>query len=83
MDVKHDILIDKFSESLGLDKSQQIISDALNRSAIKRSPIYPHDDVIKLLGQIRDDNSGYIKIIANILITKLRLSQMNKDITLD
>ena len=74
MDVPHNILIEKFGESLGLDKSEQIIDSALAKSGLKRSHIYQHDDVLQLLSQIRDDNSGYIKIISNILITKLQLS---------
>lgn len=83
MDIPHDTLIEKFSESLGLDKSEQLIQKALTESGVTRSTIYQHDDVIRLLLQIRDYNSGYIKILSNILITKVRLSQTNKDISLD
>ena len=66
MDVPHNILIEKFGESLGLDKSEQIIETALMKSGLKKSPVYLHDDVLQLLFQIRDENSGYIKIISKV-----------------
>lgn len=83
MDIPHDVLIQKFSESLGLDKSEQLIQTALAKSGVTRSTVYQHDDVVRLLEQIRDYNSGHIRILSNILITKVRLSQITKNISLD
>ena len=67
MTMRHDELVSKFSQSVGVEKAADIVEEALSELGIEPAESYENRDVRDVCEVIQHRNSGYVSVIANEL----------------
>ena len=70
-------LIDLFKQSVGLEKAEKTIKNALNKTGLlgKKNNL-TQEDLMKVCNFIKEDEKGLINVVATCLIVRINLSQM-------
>lgn len=67
-------IVEGFSESLGREKSEELVTKAARKSGVNKKSSYDEEEAMELLNEISslDDSTTYLKIAANSMKTNLR-----------
>ncbi len=68
-------LIDLFKQSVGLEKAEKTIENALNKTGLlgKKNNL-TQEDLVKICNFIKEGEKGLINVVATCLIIKINLS---------
>lgn len=66
--------VDNFSESLGREKSEEIVEKAVKKAQVGKKNSYSKEEAVKILDEVSniDESTSYLKIAANSMKTNLR-----------
>ena len=73
IEVEWDELVEKFSESIGEQKAEDLVEKAADESGVRKKNSYSKDEAIELLDAVSDleDTTTYTNIAANSMQTNL------------
>lgn len=76
IEVEWEDLVEKFSQSVGREKAEELIEDAVTDSGAGKKNAYSKDEVLDIADAIKelDDSTTYVKIAANTLKAQIRTS---------
>ncbi|MCU4740698.1 PAS domain-containing sensor histidine kinase [Halobacteria archaeon AArc-m2/3/4] len=63
--MKHRELVAKFSQTVGVEKAESLITDALDALEIDRAESYTHHELADICETIQQTNGGYVGLVAN------------------
>ncbi len=70
-------LINAFKDSVGLEKAEAIVEDALvQTNLIETKYILTKENVLKICEFLKEKETGVIRIVASCLIVRINLSQI-------
>jgi PAS domain S-box-containing protein len=61
----HEALVRQFSQSVGVEKADSLVSDALDAVDVPEQETYSNDDVRDICESIQYQNDGYVSVIAS------------------
>ncbi len=74
MAVEWDTLVGQFASTVGKEKAESMVSDAVNDCGFGKKGSYSEDEALEIADAIHDsdDATTYIRIAANTLKTKVQ-----------
>ncbi|GAB3021441.1 sensor histidine kinase [Natronobiforma cellulositropha] len=63
--MNHRELVGKFSQTVGIEKAESLVEDALDELAIDRAETYTHHELADICETIQHTNEGYVRLVAN------------------
>lgn len=61
----HQELVEKFSQTVGVEKAEALIAEALADLEIERRDAYSHHEVVDICETIQQAGEGYVRLVAN------------------
>ncbi|MGC8812100.1 MAG: hypothetical protein ACP5O8_00735, partial [Candidatus Aenigmatarchaeota archaeon] len=65
-----------FTKSVGREKAELLISDAIEKLKLEKKDFYSYEEALQICNKIEEENTGFIRIIANELIEKYGLEKL-------
>jgi predicted transcriptional regulator len=73
-------LVKHFAKSVGKEKAEILIKDSIEKLKLEKKDFYSHEEVLQICNKIEEENTGFVKTIANELIEKFGLEKLISEI---